>query len=67
MKENIAWCPDCFDALETIEVLDNKGLIKTHIYYCFGCDKTFTLVNKEIISELKKENPYPEDIFIEPT
>lgn len=49
-RVSIAWCPDCNDSLETKEVWrpDKEfGKIIDHFeYYCFGCDKTFVLVDK---------------------
>lgn len=49
------WCPKCFDELECKRVLDKKGMIIKHEYYCFGCDKTFVLTaarEKSIKDEL---------------
>lgn len=48
--ESTAWCT-CGDALETIPVMKTamyqgkeQEVIDSYKYYCFGCDKTFVLV-----------------------
>jgi uncharacterized C2H2 Zn-finger protein len=50
-RDGIAWCPDCGDSLETQEIWrkdkEYVRVIDHHEYYCFGCDKTFLLVNKK--------------------
>ena len=43
MTEHFAWCPVCFDALDGIELRDEKEMITGHIYSCFGCEKHFEL------------------------
>lgn len=47
-KKYTAWCPECFDALEYAETKDEKGLITSYKYNCFGCDKNFQLSLQEI-------------------
>ena len=43
---NTAWCPQCFDALETKNILNDEGLIIDHKYECFGCEKVYKLVEE---------------------
>ena len=43
-ENSIAWCPDCFDALEAIPIKEN-GMIKSWEYECFGCQKKFELAS----------------------
>jgi len=49
-RESTAWCPDCNDSLETVEVYrqtkEYGKIIDHHEYYCLGCDKTFVLEEK---------------------
>jgi hypothetical protein len=44
-RESIAWC-ECGDALETVPLLNEEGMIMDYEYYCMGCDETYKLVKK---------------------
>lgn len=54
--DHTAWCPNCFDAMDALELLDEEDKISSHIYSCIGCDKTFELkefdIGKRIFGEL---------------
>jgi len=41
--KDIAWCSDCFDSMEALEIKDKIGYIKGFKYYCSGCNKTYKL------------------------
>jgi hypothetical protein len=53
MGENIAWCPECFDALEAIPQKGENGMIKSWVYSCFGCQKTYLLSPKPLLNSEK--------------
>ena len=42
-KENIAWCPKCFKALDEFKLYDEKGNLTRYIYGCYRCERTFEL------------------------
>ena len=44
-EQNTAWC-ECGDALETIPIKNESGMIINHEYFCFGCQKTYILTSR---------------------
>ena len=47
-RDNIAWCPICFDSMQVIEHKNDKGMITQHKYDCFGCGKHFKFIECDI-------------------
>jgi hypothetical protein len=55
--ESIAWC-ECGDSLETKKIMRKDAeygeIIDHYEYYCFGCDKTYTLTEKKTLGDKTK-------------
>ena len=41
-EKDLPWC-ECGDSLRCLPILDKKGMIIGHLYYCFGCDEYYIL------------------------